>query len=124
MAKKILIIEDDVSLAENLSGALRDNGFLVTIANDGESGFRQAQEGHPDLILLDLVLPKKHGLKVLEDLNQDAGLKTIPVIVLTNLEDSTDIEGASSFGIKAYLVKANYSLPEIVEKIKEVLPPA
>lgn len=121
MTKKILVIEDDTALANQLSAALKAAGWEVVTANDGESGFRQAQEKRPDLIILDLVLPKKHGFKVMEDLDKNPELKTIPVIVLTNLETPQDIERASYFGVKAYLVKANYSLPEIVNKIKEVL---
>lgn len=121
MAKKILIIEDDTALAANLSDAIKAGGFEVLVSHDGEAGFRQAEEKKPDLILLDLVLPKKHGFKIMEDLQKNPDLKSIPVIVLTNLESAHDIEKASFFGIKAYLVKANYTLSEILKKIKEVL---
>lgn len=119
--KKILIIEDDITLANQLAGTLRTAGWEVFVSNDGETGFRQAQEKRPDLIILDLILPKKHGFKVLEDLQKNQELRAIPVIILTNLETPQDIERASSFGVKAYLVKANYSLAEIVAKVKEVL---
>ncbi|OGF51533.1 hypothetical protein A3I27_01355 [Candidatus Giovannonibacteria bacterium RIFCSPLOWO2_02_FULL_43_11b] len=121
MAKKVLIIEDDTLLAENLSNTIKAGGIEVLVCHDGEAGFRQAEEKKPDLILLDLVLPKKHGFKIMEDLQKNPELKSIPVIVLTNLESPHDIEKASSFGIKAYLVKANYSLLEILKKVKEVL---
>src|SRR3990167_2885038 len=109
MAKKVLIIEDDTALAENLSNTIKAGGMEVFVCHDGEAGFRQAEDKKPDLILLDLVLQK------------NPELKSIPVIVLTNLESPHDIEKASSFGIKAYLVKANYTLAEILKKIKEVL---
>ena len=121
MAKKILIIEDDVTLAQNLLQMLRSGGFEVLVAHDGETGFRQAQEIKPDLVLLDLVLPKKHGFKILEEMQKNPELEPIPKIVLTNLETPHDIERAFSFGIKAYLVKANYSLPEVLKKVEEVL---
>ncbi|MEK7162461.1 MAG: response regulator [Patescibacteria group bacterium] len=121
MPKKILVVEDDTALANQLAGALGQAGLEVTVSNDGETGFRQIQEKHPDLIILDLVLPKKHGFKVLEDLQKNSELKTIPVIILTNLETPQDIERAFSFGAKAYLVKANYSLPEIVKKVQGIL---
>lgn len=115
------MIEDDAVLSESLSGALRQAGFEVFVSGDGESGYREAEEKRPDLILLDLVLPKRHGFKILEDLRKNPNLAATPVIVLTNLETPHDIERASSFGIKAYLVKANYSLEEIAGKVKEVL---
>ena len=121
MAKKILVVEDDSTLASNLSKTLKSGGFEVFVSNDGESGFRQAQEKKPDLIILDLVLPKKHGFKVMEDLKARPELASIPLIVLTNLETPHDIERASSFGVKAYLVKANYSLNEILKRVKEVV---
>ncbi|HBT81809.1 hypothetical protein A2757_03130 [Candidatus Giovannonibacteria bacterium RIFCSPHIGHO2_01_FULL_48_47] len=121
MPKKILVVEDDTALANQLAEALRQAGLEVTVSNDGETGFRQIQEKHPDLIILDLVLPKKHGFKIMEDMRENPELKTIPVIILTNLETPQDIERASSFGVKAYLVKANYSLPEIVKKVKGIL---
>lgn len=121
MPKKVLIIEDDTALAENLSDTIKSAGIDALVCHDGETGFRRIEEKKPDLILLDLVLPKKHGLKVLEDLQKNPELKKIPVIVLTNLESPHDIEKASSLGIKAYLVKANYTLAEILKKIKEVL---
>jgi len=113
MAKKILIIEDDTTLSENLGNTMKSGGYEVIVANDGETGFRHAQEKHPDLILMDLVLPKKHGFKIMEDLEQNPETKDIPKIVLTNLE--------SPRGVKAYLVKANYSLSEILKKVQEVI---
>lgn len=121
MAKKVLIVEDDSTLAGSLSKVLASGGFEVFVSNDGESGFKAAQEKKPDLIILDLVLPKKHGFKVMEDLRSRPELSPIPVIVLTNLETSHDIERASSLGVKAYLVKANYSLKEILKRVEEVL---
>jgi DNA-binding response OmpR family regulator len=119
--KKILIIEDDTSLSQSLSAGFRDAGFEAFLAEDGEVGLQKIQEKKPDLILLDLILPKKHGFKVLEELQASPELKKIPVLVLTNLETPQDIERAFTFGIKGYLVKANYSLDEIVKKAVEVL---
>jgi DNA-binding response OmpR family regulator len=121
MAKKVLVVEDDSTLAQSLSKALKTGGFEVFVSNDGESGFKAAQEKKPDLIILDLVLPKKHGFKVMEDLKSHPELSLIPVIVLTNLETPHDIERASSLGVKAYLVKANYSLNEILKRVHEIL---
>ena len=121
MPKKILLIEDDSALADNLAAVLKSAGHEVFVANDGDAGYRTAQDKIPDIILLDLVLPKKHGFKVMEELQANPELKEIPVMVLTNLETAHDIERASSFGVKAYLVKANYSLGEILKKVDEIL---
>ena len=121
MARKILMIEDDLTLSESFTKTMKDAGYDMHVANDGETGFRQAEELRPDLILLDLVLPKKHGFKVMEDLKNNPELRSIPVVVLTNLETPHDIERASTLGAKAYLVKANYSLSEIRRKVEEIL---
>ena len=74
----------------------------------------------PDLILLDLILPRKSGFDVLAEIKADEELKTIPVIILTNLENDKDVERALSLGVSTYLIKANYSLEEVMKKIKEV----
>ena len=117
--KKILFIEDEFSLQKTLGEFLRKNGYEVISALDGETGLRVAKEKLPDLILLDLILPRKHGLDVLKDLKNDKKTKDIPVIILTNLESLEGVQKAIELGATTYLVKANYSLEEVVEKIKE-----
>ena len=119
--KTILFIEDEMSLQKSLASRLKDEGFEMISALDGEIGLRQAREKMPDLIILDLVLPKKDGFEALKELKSDAGLAPIPVIVLTNLEGSQDVEKALSLGAFTYLVKANYSLDDMIEKIKQAL---
>ncbi|KKS57804.1 MAG: Two component transcriptional regulator, winged helix family [Parcubacteria group bacterium GW2011_GWA2_42_35] len=88
--KTILFIEDEMSLQKSLASRLKDEGFEMISALDGEIGLRQAREKMPDLIILDLVLPKKDGFEALKELKSDAGLAPIPVIVLTNLEGSQE----------------------------------
>lgn len=117
--KKILFIEDDPSLVKSLKEFIEKEGFEYVAAFDGESGLEAAKKESPDLILLDLILPKKSGFDVLNEIKQQDELKLIPIIVLTNLEDGKDIEKVLSLGADSYLVKANYSLEEIVKKIKE-----
>ena len=119
--KTILFIEDEMNLQKSLTSRLKDEGFEMISALDGEIGLRQAREKMPDLIILDLVLPKKDGFEALKELKSDAGLAPIPVIVLTNLEGSQDVERALSLGAFTYLVKANYSLDDMIEKIKQAL---
>ena len=98
----------------------RAENFELISAYDGQSGINMAEERMPDLIILDLILPRKNGFEVLEEFKKNPNLEKTPVIVLTNLESSQDIERALSLGAYTYLVKANYSLESIFEKIKEI----
>ena len=118
---KILFIEDEISLQTTLGGALKEAGFEIENAYDGEAGLKAAQTSKPDLILLDLILPKMDGFQVLKDLKSGAGTKDIPVIVLTNLESADDVGKVIALGATTYLVKSNYELGDIVTKIKEIL---
>ncbi len=104
-----------------MSDILQAEGYQMVSALDGEIGLRLAKSEKPDLILLDLILPKAHGLEVLKTLKGDTETKSIPVIVLTNLEQPEDIERALESGAVAYLVKATYDLSEIMEKIKKAI---
>ncbi len=116
--KKILFIEDEAALQKSLGGTLRNEGFEVLSALDGEIGERLAKTEHPDLIILDLVLPNKDGLEVFGALKENKETQDIPVIILTNQEKIENVEKVLEMGAKTYLVKANYTLQEIVDKIK------
>ncbi len=120
-SKKILFVEDESSLQKTVGEILQQEGFVVFGALDGEKGLEMARQEKPDLILLDLILPKLDGFGVLKELKSDSETKDIPVIVLTNLETSGDIERAIAMGATTYLVKANYELEDVVKKVKEVL---
>lgn len=119
--KTILFIEDEPTLQKTLGLALEQEGYEVKAALDGEIGLRLAKEIKPDLILLDLILPKLDGFEVLDVLKKEEATKNIPVIVLTNLESSQDIEKALALGATTYLVKANYDLEDVLRKIKEAI---
>jgi len=119
--KKILFIEDESALQETFKDFLDQEGYQMVSALDGEIGLRLAKIEKPDLILLDLILPKKDGFEVLEELKKEEGTKDIPVIVLTHLEEMEDVQKAIELGARDYLVKANYSLVEVGEKIKKAL---
>ena len=121
MPKTILFIEDESSLQKTFSDILGPEGYEITSALDGEIGLRLAKTKNPDLILLDLILPKVHGFEVLKELKTDPKTKEIPVIVLTNLEEMGDVEKALELGATTYLVKAQYTLEEVVEKIKKII---
>ena len=121
MSKVILFIEDEQALQKTMGDRLSQEGYEVVAALDGEVGLKSVQEKKPDLILLDLILPKIPGLEVLKKLKEAKETKDIPVIVLTNLEEMEKVDKALELGATTYLVKANYSLEEVVEKIKQFL---
>ena len=119
--KKILFIEDESALQKTFGEILKQEGYEMTSALDGESGLRLAKDKKPDLILLDLILPKLHGLEVLKKLKEDPETKEVPIVILTNLEEVGDVEKALELGATTYLVKESYRLEEVVKKIKKTL---
>lgn len=119
--KTILFVEDEPTLQKRIEQVLIREGYQIKNALDGEAGLRLAKLLKPELILLDIILPKKNGFEVLEELKKDPATAHIPVIILTNLESSIDVEKALELGATTYLVKANYELSEIVEKINNIL---
>lgn len=115
---KILIVEDDEFLSGMYVTKFTLEGFLVHFALDGEAGLKKAKEEKPHMILLDILLPKKSGFEVLEALKSDAETKPIPVILLTNLSQESDIKRGKELGADDYLIKA-YNIPsEVVSKVK------
>ena len=120
--KKILLVEDEPSLQQTLGEILRQEGFEVVVAHDGLEGFEKIKKEKPDLVLLDLILPKLDGFEVLKKVKGDPETAQVPVIVLTNLEGTEDVERALGLGATTYLVKANYEIDEVVDKIKQILP--
>ncbi len=118
---KILFVEDEPALQKTLGSALQEKGYEILPALNGEDGLRLARTEKPDLILLDLVLPKLSGFEVLETLKKEEATRNIPVIVLTQLEAAEDVEKVLSLGATTYLVKANYTLQEVIEKVQGAL---
>lgn len=118
---KILFIEDELSLQKTMTDFLKNEKYEVLNAYDGENGLAVAQKEKPDLILLDLIIPKMDGFSVLSALKNNTETSAIPVIVLTNLEGTKDVEQALELGATTYLVKANYTLEEVISKIKDSL---
>ena len=119
--KKILFIEDESALQKTFGDVLRQEGYEMISALDGEIGLNLAKKEKPDLILLDLILPKVYGIEVLRKLKEDKRTKEIPIIILTNLERMGDVSKSLELGAKTYLIKAQYSLEEVVAKIKKAL---
>lgn len=118
---KILIIEDEEVLARVLQEKLEKSGYKVTLAFDGEAGLAQAKSLVPDAIVLDLLLPKKNGFEVLQELQSDQELERIPVIVVSNLGEDSDIKRALLLGAADYYVKSEHPINEIAEKIQNIL---
>ncbi len=121
MAKKILFVEDEPALQKTLGSVLENIGFEIISAFDGEAAVTLAKKELPDLILLDLILPKKDGFQVLEEIKKDQTTKHIPVIILSNLESTNEIERAIELGATTYLIKTNYRLDEVIDKVKNVI---
>lgn len=121
LMKTILFIEDEPTLQKTLGDVLDQEDYKVISALDGKIGLRLAKSEKPDLILLDLVLPKMHGFEILRELKKDPETEEIPVIILTNLERMEDVEKAIELGAKTYLVKTKYAIEEIMEKIEKIL---
>jgi DNA-binding response OmpR family regulator len=119
--KTILIIEDENSLRKILEKAISNEGLNVDGANNGEEGLAMALKNHPDLILLDLLMPKMLGLKVLEKLRKDEWGKDVPVIILTNLDFEDKKEELENDHNCEYMVKASWRLEDVVKKVKEKL---
>ena len=121
MPKKILIVEDDTAFQKAMVEMLTKYGYATCSAFDGEAALQDAEREKPDLILLDIILPKKDGFAVMQELKAQPLTAAIPVIVLTNLEDSADVERALGLGATTFLVKINYKLEEIAQKIEQAL---
>lgn len=117
--QKIVLVEDDEILAKVVFTELTDAGFDVSQAFDGEKGLEMVQKERPDLVLLDLVLPKKHGFEVLKELKKGSYTRRIPVILLTLLGEDEDIKKGIALGADDYLVKSSHTTAEVIEKVKD-----
>lgn len=121
--KKILIVEDEAPLSNVLSERLSNEGFTVFVAADGEQGLAMALDHKPDLVLLDILLPKMGGLSMLKELRTHEEGKTIPVMMLTNLNDTEDVNEALAAGAYDYLVKSDWNIADLVDNIRNKLAP-
>lgn len=119
--KKILIVEDDKFLSMLLKGRLEQDGISVYQAFNGEEAIEFLKNNIPNLILLDLIMPKMSGFEFLETIRQDPQYSQIPVIVLSNLGQENDISKAKSLNVIDYYVKVRTSIDELVSKIKQII---
>ena len=121
--KKVLIIEDDQRINKVYTTKLLVERVKAITALDGEEGLRKIYSEKPDLILLDLMLPKKSGFEILKEIKADPKVKDIPVLILSNLAQEKEIEEGLALGALDYLVKTNYSIQQVMEKINKALNP-
>ena len=120
---KVLIIEDEEALLSVLEHKLVREGYKVSLARDGEQGLSQVKSMRPDFILLDILMPKLDGFGVLESLNADGTIPDLPVIIISNSGQPVEIDRALKLGARDYLVKAEFSPEEVVEKVRKVINP-
>ncbi|MEK7623554.1 MAG: response regulator [Patescibacteria group bacterium] len=117
----VLIVEDDEFLANIYKTKFEMEGFKVSLSDNGESALVDIKKKLPQIVLLDILLPKLDGFAVLEQLKKDETTKSIPVILLTNLGQKDDVDKGLSLGAVDYLIKAHFKPSETVEKVKKVL---
>lgn len=119
--KKVLVVEDDKFLANAYKAGFEGEDLDVTIAFDGEEALKKATEMKPDVILLDILIPKIDGFSVLQQLKATKELKDIPVIIASNLGQQQDIDRGMELGAADYIVKSESSVTEILNKLKNLL---
>jgi len=119
--KKILIIEDEEILLDLIQKRLTQEGYKIYIARNGEEGLEKIKEEKPDLILLDIVMPKMGGFEVMEIINKDKEFKDIPIIIISNSGQPVELSRAKELGIKDWLIKTDFDPSEVVSKVKKQL---
>jgi len=119
--KNILIIEDEPDLLRILAEKFQNEGFQVSTARDGEEGLSAIIKNKPDVVLLDIIMPRLDGMSMLKKLRQEPGYKDLPVITLTNLADSDAVVSSLEHGVFDYLIKTDWQLAEVVNKVKHRL---
>ncbi len=119
MAKKVLLIEDEELMVNLLEKKLAQAGYNVFVARNGEEGLKIMRETKPDLILLDIIMPKMGGFEVMEEMNKDDNLKGIPVIIVSNSGQPVELDKAERLGARDWLIKTEFDPGEVIEKVKK-----
>lgn len=118
---KVLIIEDEVSLLDVLQKKLEKEGYQVFAAYDGEEGLRQMEAVKPDVVLLDIVMPRINGMEVLQKMQQSKSMSQIPVLIISNSGEPVEIDRALKLGAKDYIIKTEFDPQEVLEKMAKIL---
>lgn len=119
--KKILIVEDEPMLLEPMVASFKSNGYIVFSARNGEEGLKVALAELPDMILLDITMPVMDGITMLKNLRSHAQGKNLKVMMLTNLSDSTKASETAGLGVMDYIVKSDWKLKDIIERVSDKL---
>lgn len=117
----VLVVEDEEFLVRALKDNLTSEGYGVSVAMDGEAAFDELRKKKPNLVLLDLLLPKKNGFDVLKDMKANPEWQLIPVVILSNLGEDAEIKRALDLGADDYFVKSQHPIQEVIDKVKEYL---
>jgi len=117
MIPKILIMEDEEIMINLLQKKLLKEGMEVLLARDGQEGLMMMEKEKPDLVLLDIVMPKKGGFEVLEEISTREDLKKIPVIIISNSGQPVELERAKKLGVRDWLIKIDFDPQEVIEKV-------
>ena len=118
MAQKILIVEDEIALSQVLHDKFAQEGFDVQVGGDGQEGLDKALAWKPDMILLDIIMPRMDGMTMLHKLRATSVGKTMPVILLTNLSDTEDVNDAVANGVYDFLVKSHWDIDELIQEVR------
>lgn len=118
--KTVLIVEDEKSLLKTIELTLKDKGYKILTATDGEKAYQKIADEKPDLVLLDVLLPKKSGLEILEEMKKNGEIASTPVLLFTNLSDEESISRGVALGARGYFVKSDMTLSEIAAKVDEI----
>ncbi len=118
----ILLVEDDSFISGMYQTKLKNAGYTVEVIADGELAWNRLQQDPlPDMVLLDIILPKKDGFEILEDLRKEERMKNLPVILLTNLGQKPDVERGIKLGADDYIIKAHFTPSEVMERVEKAL---
>ena len=119
---KVLLVDDDKLTVKLYKGKLEDGGLEVETAPDGWEALEKIKSGKPDLLLLDIMMPKMDGLEMMEKMKENSAMRNIPIMLLTNVGDSDeDVIRGLEMGAVSYLIKSSYTPKEVLQKVKEVL---
>jgi len=117
----ILIVEDELMLLDVLHDEFANAGFKVSTAKDGVEGLALAKANKPDVLLIDILMPKMDGITMLKEMHKDEGLKQVPAIILTNMNESQTIQQALENGVYDFLAKTDWNPKDLVKRVKEKL---
>lgn len=123
MMKKVLIVDDDMVFQKTMTDKLKEKGFEVFSAIDGEDGLKQAIEIKPDIMLLDIKMPKMDGISLLKELRSTEDMPKMPVLITSNMTGTENIAEGLSLGVRGYIIKSNETLDTLAREVEAVLNP-